>query len=114
MATCHPHLQHAHQHGLHCGHGRLHHQDHFDYIHDGHLHHAHADHVDDHAFAVDAAHPDGCTHGHRCGSHMPAHKHSATCGHPAVPHGEHVDHLVAGHFHCPHDGHCDHHGLLAA
>jgi hypothetical protein len=30
-----------------------------------------------------------------------------------VPHGDHVDYLVDGHLHHPHDGHCDHHGVLA-
>jgi UDP-2,3-diacylglucosamine pyrophosphatase LpxH len=27
-----------------------------------------------------------------------------------VPHGDHVDYLVAGHLHHPHGGHCDDHG----
>jgi hypothetical protein len=30
-----------------------------------------------------------------------------------VPHGDHVDYLVAGHLHHPHQGHCDHHGPVA-
>jgi hypothetical protein len=29
-----------------------------------------------------------------------------------VPHGDHVDYLVAGHLHHPHGGHCDDHGPL--
>jgi hypothetical protein len=29
-----------------------------------------------------------------------------------VPHGDHVDYLVNGHLHHPHDGHCDDHGPL--
>ncbi len=33
-----------------------------------------------------------------------------TCGHAAVPHGDHVDYLVDGHLHHAHDGHCDDHG----
>ena len=32
------------------------------------------------------------------------------CGHEAVPHGDHIDYLVDGHLHHPHDGHCDNHG----
>jgi hypothetical protein len=27
-----------------------------------------------------------------------------------VPHGDHVDYLVDGHLHHPHNGHCDDHG----
>jgi hypothetical protein len=27
-----------------------------------------------------------------------------------VPHGDHVDYLVDGHLHHPHDEHCDNHG----
>jgi hypothetical protein len=27
-----------------------------------------------------------------------------------VPHGDHVDYLVGGHLHYPHDDHCDDHG----
>jgi UDP-2,3-diacylglucosamine pyrophosphatase LpxH len=27
-----------------------------------------------------------------------------------VPHGDHVDYLVAGHLHHPHGNHCDDHG----
>jgi hypothetical protein len=30
-----------------------------------------------------------------------------------VPHGDHVDYLVNGRLHHPHDGHCDDHGPLA-
>jgi hypothetical protein len=29
-----------------------------------------------------------------------------------VPHGDHVDYLVGGHLHHPHDGHCDDHGPM--
>jgi UDP-2,3-diacylglucosamine pyrophosphatase LpxH len=36
--------------------------------------------------------------------------HGPDCGHPAVPHGDHVDYLVAGHLHHPHGTHCDDHG----
>jgi hypothetical protein len=38
--------------------------------------------------------------------------HGPGCGHEAVPHGDHVDYLVSGHLHHPHDGHCDDHGAL--
>jgi hypothetical protein len=29
-----------------------------------------------------------------------------------VPHGDHTDHLVAGHLHHEHGGHCDDHGPI--
>jgi hypothetical protein len=31
-----------------------------------------------------------------------------------VPHGDHVDYLVADHLHHPHGDHCDDHGPLTA
>ncbi len=74
------------------------------YLHDGHLHHVHEDHVDEHAIAVNAANPVQCTPQMRC-----SHKHGPSCGHEAVPHGDHVDYLVSGRLHHPH-GDCDDHG----
>ena len=38
-----------------------------------------------------------------------AHAHGPDCGHPAVPHGDHVDYLHGGHRHAPHGGHYDEH-----
>ena len=35
------------------------------------------------------------------------HEHSATCGHPAVKHEDHVDYVHDGHRHAPPDGHSD-------
>jgi hypothetical protein len=29
-----------------------------------------------------------------------------------VPHGDHIDYLVAGHLHFAHGAHCDDHGVL--
>jgi hypothetical protein len=34
-------------------------------------------------------------------------------GHEQVPHGDHVDYLVDGRLHHPHDDHCDDHGPVA-
>lgn len=34
-------------------------------------------------------------------------------GHDAVPRGDHLDHLVVGRLHHPHEDHCDDHGPLA-
>jgi hypothetical protein len=102
---------HEHRHGAGCGHTAVRHDDHVDYLHNGHLHHPHDEHVDEHVLAVDQAHPSGHTDAVDCD---PAHGHGDGCGHEAVPHGDHVDYLVAGRLHHPHDGHCDDHGPLAA
>ena len=102
---------HEHRHGPGCGHTAVRHADHVDYLHDGHLHHPHDEHVDEHVLAVDRAHPAGRTDAVDCD---PSHAHGAGCGHEAVPHGDHVDYLVGGRLHHPHDGHCDDHGPLAA
>ena len=37
------------------------------------------------------------------------HEHSEDCGHPAVPHADHVDYLHDGHRHAPHGSHYDEH-----
>jgi zinc transport system permease protein len=37
------------------------------------------------------------------------HQHGPECGHPAVPHGDHVDYVHDGHRHAPHGGHYDEH-----
>jgi zinc transport system permease protein len=37
------------------------------------------------------------------------HQHGPDCGHPAVPHGDHVDYVHDGHRHAPHGGHYDEH-----
>ena len=38
------------------------------------------------------------------------HEHGEGCGHEAVPHGDHVDYVHAGHRHALHGGHWDEHG----
>ena len=45
---CNEHANHDHEHGENCGHTAVKHNDHVDYLHDGHLHHPHGDHCDDH------------------------------------------------------------------
>ncbi len=110
--SCQSHDGHDHQHGPDCGHTAVHHDGHVDYLHDGHLHHPHADHVDEHALAVGAKNPAGCTPDHDCSAHDAEHTHGQGCGHEAVPHGDHLDYLVDGHLHHPHDGHCDDHGAI--
>lgn len=39
---------HPHEHGEECGHPAVEHEDHTDYLHDGHLHAAHGPHYDEH------------------------------------------------------------------
>ncbi len=104
------HLQHDahdHAHAAGCGHVAVRHGDHTDYAHDGHLHHLHDGHVDEHAL-------DGAVSGHDEVAHGDAHVHAEGCGHPAVPHADHVDYLVDGALHHPHGEHCDAHGTVAA
>ena len=108
----HTHDNHDHVHGTDCGHVAIKHDGHVDYLHDGHLHHAHEDHVDECTLEVGGASPAECTPEHSCTGHDGEHTHGPDCGHEAVPHGDHVDYLVDGHLHHPHDGHCDHHGAL--
>jgi hypothetical protein len=110
--ACQPHAKHDHKHAAGCGHPQVLHRDHKDTLHDGHLHHQHGDHVDDHRLEVGSPNPDACAPGHRCGAHDAAHKHGTGCGHPSIPHGEHVDHWVQGHLHRAHGDHCDDHGPL--
>jgi hypothetical protein len=104
--------EHSHVHSPSCGHPAVRHDGHVDYVHDGHLHHAHDDHVDECRISVTAINPSACTPTHVCSGHVQGHEHGASCGHPEVPHGDHVDYLVAGHLHHMHDGHCDDHGPL--
>lgn len=37
------------------------------------------------------------------------HVHGEACGHPAIPHGDHVDYIHDGHRHAPHGEHYDEH-----
>lgn len=107
------HANHTHEHGAGCGHTAVHHDGHVDYLHDGHLHHATTDGVEEHTLGVTIANPASCSEGHACEGHRPHHVHGLGCGHPAVPHGDHIDYLVNGHLHHQHGSHCDHHGALA-
>jgi hypothetical protein len=91
------HDQHSHAHGSGCGHTAVKHEGHVDYLHDGHLHSAHQGHVDEHALTEGGSNPSTCTPTHACGAHDGKHAHGAGCGHEAIPHGGHTDHLVKGH-----------------
>lgn len=107
--TCKVHNDHGHTHGADCGHTAVKHDDHVDYLHDGHLHHMHGDHVDEHVLSDSGKASCGS---HDCGEHDAGHKHSASCGHEAVPHGDHVDYIVNGHLHHACGDHCDDHGAV--
>ncbi|MEO8555075.1 MAG: metal ABC transporter permease [Actinomycetota bacterium] len=47
---------HEHEHGENCGHPALEHNDHVDYLHDGHRHAPHQGHYDEHDIALSATH----------------------------------------------------------
>ncbi|ABB74999.1 conserved hypothetical protein [Nitrosospira multiformis ATCC 25196] len=104
------HENHTHPHGPECGHTGVAHDDHVCYLHDGHLHYPHGNHIDEHVIDVSEINPQNCTPGHECEGHAQGHVHGPECGHEAVPHGDHMDYLVGGHLHHPHDDHCDDHG----
>lgn len=114
MSVPNTHPDNGHQHGSDCGHTVVKHIDHLDYLHDGHLHHpvgpTGSTLVEDHFLEVSAENPERCTPDHGCGGHEVGHKHGPSCGHEAVPHGDHVDYLVNGYLHHPHGDHCDDHG----
>jgi hypothetical protein len=109
MNPHHTHDRHDHIHGAGCGHATIQHEGHTDYLHDGHMHHVHGDHVDEHVLTVGGVNAAACTPSHACGEHDAAHAHGAGCGHPAVPHGDHVDYVHGGHRHAPHGKHYDEH-----
>jgi hypothetical protein len=103
----------THTHGPNCGHARVRHDGHQDYLQDGHLHHQEGSTVVEHVIAVSEINPERCTPDHRCAVAELGHQHGPGCGHEAVPHGNHTDYLVNGRLHHPHSGHCDDHGALA-
>lgn len=108
--THHDHSNHDHAHGEGCGHLAIRHEGHVDYLHDGHLHHPKGDGVEEHVLEITGHNPEGCTPEHDCAGHGRGHAHGPDCGHPPIPHGDHVDYLVDGHLHHPHGDHCDDHG----
>ncbi|MEE8602065.1 hypothetical protein [Euzebya tangerina] len=108
------HSSHDHTHSPDCQHKAVAHDDHHDYLHDGHLHHVGASGLEEHTLGVDDTNPAACTPEHNCDAHDSGHTHGTDCGHAAVPHGDHVGYLVDGHLHHPHEGHCDYHGRIAA
>lgn len=102
------HSDHAHVHGENCGHAKVWHNDHWDYLHDGHLHFVHDGHVDEHVLDVTSSNPadeapmDASVHAD--------HMHGPNDQHMMVPHGDHMDHVHDGHLHFVHGDHIDDHG----
>jgi hypothetical protein len=109
----HDHGSHQHKHTNGCGHTAIQHGDHVDYLHESHLHHTVGQDVHECRIEADAKNPAQCTPQHACALHDASHQHGAQCGHEMVPHGDHMDFLVEGHLHHPHDKHCDDHGALS-
>ncbi len=97
------HENHVHQHSENCGHTRIKHGDHFDYLHDGCLHATHESHYDECTLPVTDQNPAEC-------KEITCQCDHKGCGHELVPHGDHKDYLVNGRLHHHHDGHCDDHG----
>ncbi|MEL6828316.1 MAG: hypothetical protein AAFN91_18870 [Pseudomonadota bacterium] len=102
------HGDHTHVHGDGCGHAKVWHVDHWDYLHDGHLHFVHEGHVDEHVLEVSDVNPvgeapmDAALHA--------GHMHGADDTHMMVPHGDHFDYIHDGHLHYVHGDHVDDHG----
>jgi hypothetical protein len=106
--SCQTHQDHAHRHGEDCGHTRIQHGDHADYLHDGHLHAAHGEHYDEHVVAVSAENPAACAPSDCACKHE-----TDDCAHERLPHGDHRDYVVDGRLHFVHGNHCDDHGVRA-
>ena len=107
MTECTIHANHDHIHGENCGHAKIKHGDHYDFIHDGHLHHPHEDHNDEHRLEINDQNPNECNK-----KHQHDHTHGPDCEHEAVLHGDHIDYIVDGRLHQQHEGHCDDHGSV--
>ncbi|MEO0983818.1 MAG: hypothetical protein AAFX03_14330 [Pseudomonadota bacterium] len=103
------HVDHVHVHGDDCGHAKVWHVDHWDYLHDGHLHAAHGGHYDEHVIEVSAENPIGeapvdaavhADHAHGDDAHL------------RVRHGGHTDYIHDGRLHFVHGDHVDDHGPI--
>ncbi|APC97019.1 hypothetical protein [Francisella frigiditurris] len=111
MSDCKKHHgNHEHTHKDGCGHTKVKHNDHYDYLHNGCLHHEHNGHYDEHKIDVSAKNPNECKPFKD--EYCEEHKHGPDCGHETVPHGDHVDYIVDGRLHHPHGDHCDDHGPI--
>ena len=100
------HENHNHHHSISCGHTKIHHGDHIDYVHDGHLHHEKGGEWVHCSIPISEENPNECKP-MNCGCN-----HEKDCGHEMVPHGDHMDYLVNGKLHHVHGDHCDDHGRV--
>ena len=102
-------LNKTHQHSPHCGHTAVVHQNHIDYLVDGRLEHVgEGGSITHHVIEVSELNPEECAPLNDC--ELEEHVHGPGCGHELVPHGDHMDYLVNGVLHHPHEDHCDDHG----
>ena len=106
----HEHKNHEHMHGENCGHKAVKHDDHWDYVHNGHYHHQVGNKVVDHGVYKAGrwtASEDKQAH---CEHKKHAHEHKEGCGHKTVKHDNHEDYVHDGHYHHKHGKHTDDHG----
>ena len=97
-------MENTHQHGPECGHKKIPHGNHVDYLkEDGTLECVEGT----HSVAVSEKNPNVCKP-----INDSVHIHGPTCGHQKVMHGDHVDYLVDGTLEHPHGSHNDNHGKL--
>ena len=102
------HSDHTHVHGDACGHDKVWHVDHWDYLHDGHLHFVHGDHVDEHVLEVSETNPS--TEAPMSAEAHADHMHGEEDAHRMIRHGDHFDFIHDGHLHYVHGDHVDNHG----
>ena len=88
------------------------HDDHVDFLEEGRLIHEKGGRREEHRIAVNAQNPARCETDHRAQAQA-GHVHGPSCGHEAVPHGDHLDYLVEGRLQHPHGDHIDDHGPLS-
>ena len=88
------------------------HQGHVDVLKGGRLIHDEGGRTVEHVIEVSATNPDRCDAAHRAVI-SPGHQHGPNCGHPAAPHGDHIDYLADGRLQHPHGDHVDDHGPLS-
>ena len=69
MKCSNSHSHPEHTHGPDCGHTAIRHNDHIDYLHDGHLHHPHGDHYDEHVLEISDKNPNVCAPIDGCEGH---------------------------------------------
>ena len=104
------HADHTHVHGENCGHVKVWHVDHWDYLHDGHLHFVHDGHTDEHVIEISDTNPaaemplDAALHAD--------HMHGEDDTHLMVRHGDHMDYIHDGRLHFVHGDHVDDHGPI--